>query len=481
MNTAGNIQVKLGDKELQTVKTLNITQRINDHVRVRISGIVNPDDQDSYITYTESDTILSVNQILPTGTVSLFKGLVTKVTVESVAGIYWIQIEGVSFSYALDTELKTRSYQDQNMTYQDLLQEVLSAYQKADFNISPHLAKQQLNHFFFQYQESDWDFLKRIASGHNVGLVPARTIEGICFTFGIPDHGETLDLSGEEAYQLHKDFGAYRKTKANTIEGLDETDCWIYQLKTKKLLELGQPVKFQEKSLSVLESFMVIEGDLLNFYACLTTAEGLKQKLILNEKIMGTAQEGIVIDVQNDRVRVDFNVDRLQKRQLTKEKAFWFPYATLYTASGNTGWYWMPEIGDSIKVYFPSNREHEGVALDAVRRREKESERLRKPDIKFIRTESEKEFRFDNKQLAISTNEGKMRVRLDVQDGIEITSEKEINIDSNGDIVVNCGRNMKISADKAINLECKESSINFTNKGLLEFKGTEVKKDAGDL
>lgn len=115
--------------------------------------------------------------------------------------------------------------------------------------------------------------------------------------------------------------------------------------------------------------------------------------------------------------------------------------------------------------------------MDAIRRHEEGSDRLQKPDQKYIRTVFEQEFRFDNQQLAISTNEGKMRICLDAQDGIKLTSEKEIDIESIGDISINCDHKMEISANQGINLECKESKINITNKGLLDFKGTEVKKE----
>lgn len=54
--------------------------------------------------------------------------------------------------------------------------------------------------------------------------------------------------------------------------------------------------------------------------------------------------------------------------QLDANSNYWFPYSTIYASEDNTGWYCMPEIGDSIRIYFPSKKEEEGIAISSVAR-----------------------------------------------------------------------------------------------------------------
>ena len=45
--------------------------------------------------------------------------------------------------------------------------------------------------------------------------------------------------------------------------------------------------------------------------------------------------------------------------------ARWFPYATVYSSGDGTGWYCMPEIGDKIRLYFPTEKEQDAYVISA--------------------------------------------------------------------------------------------------------------------
>jgi hypothetical protein len=51
------------------------------------------------------------------------------------------------------------------------------------------------------------------------------------------------------------------------------------------------------------------------------------------EKICGLAFSGMIVAVEQDRVRVDLEMGGLQP----ENSAYWFEYATPYAAEGNTG------------------------------------------------------------------------------------------------------------------------------------------------
>jgi uncharacterized protein involved in type VI secretion and phage assembly len=72
------------------------------------------------------------------------------------------------------------------MKYSQLIENILAEYKGAGYgdivtNGTP------LSEFILQYRETDWEFLKRLASHFKTGLVAAAEINKPHFYFGIPD------------------------------------------------------------------------------------------------------------------------------------------------------------------------------------------------------------------------------------------------------------------------------------------------------
>ena len=111
-----------------------------------------------------------------------------------------------------------------------------------------------------------------------------------------------------------------------------------------------------------------------------TPENRLRQDILYNEKVVGASVEGEVIDIEEDNVRIHLEIDKDQK----KDEAFWFPYSTFYTAEGETGWYCMPELEDQVKLYFPTNKEEEGIVLNSIRRRTKGEDFVRTLMLKYL-------------------------------------------------------------------------------------------------
>lgn len=86
--------------------------------------------------------------------------------------------------------------------------------------------------------------------------------------------------------------------------------------------------------------------------------QGVQQTEILCPHLTGASLEGRVLEAKSGRIRVHLTVDEKQDR----ETAWWFPYASSYTAEGHSGWYVMPELGDRVSVRFPTEQEADGYA-----------------------------------------------------------------------------------------------------------------------
>ena len=67
-------------------------------------------------------------------------------------------------------EKKNRSFQNKQKTYVSLENEIMEVYSKAMIS-DVASKKKELGKFIVQYQETDWEFLKRLASHFHTGLV----------------------------------------------------------------------------------------------------------------------------------------------------------------------------------------------------------------------------------------------------------------------------------------------------------------------
>ena len=77
--------------EIQILQDLTMTQTMNDHVRLSVTGIIPEDKKDSYLAIASNADQIELNQVSEGQLVRpLFKGFVTEVAVRSVHDIYYI-------------------------------------------------------------------------------------------------------------------------------------------------------------------------------------------------------------------------------------------------------------------------------------------------------------------------------------------------------------------------------------------------------
>ncbi|WP_180361824.1 hypothetical protein [Paenibacillus sp. BGI2013] len=89
------------------------------------------------------------------------------------------------------------------------------------------------------------------------------------------------------------------------------------------------------------------------------------QRKRYNSRLVGASISLHIMGVVRDEVKVQLDCDQ----EWSLATANLFPYSTMYASDDQTGWYCMPEQGDSIRLYFPNAREAGGIALSSVRKK----------------------------------------------------------------------------------------------------------------
>ncbi|PZM63391.1 hypothetical protein [Paenibacillus dendritiformis] len=105
-----------------------------------------------------------------------------------------LKVNPLKVSYAATLKAKKkRSFQNPNMSYAGLVRSVLSYYVDSDF-INYASEGDVLGTLVMQYEETDWQFLKRMASRFYTGLMPAAAFNTPKLFFGLPDNQHKGEL-----------------------------------------------------------------------------------------------------------------------------------------------------------------------------------------------------------------------------------------------------------------------------------------------
>ncbi|MGM0501838.1 MAG: YwqJ-related putative deaminase [Bacillota bacterium] len=203
--------------------------------------------------------------------------------------------------------------------------------------------------------------------------------------------------------------------------------------------------------------------------------KGIRQNIIRNEKLIGSGLTGEVIDTQNDKVRLHLDIDEQQE----KDKAYWFPYSTRYTAEGNSGWYCMPELEDSVQLHFPNAKEEDGLVMNSLPQDGESNPKMTDPEVKYFGTPEDKDMMMNEQELTFSAkSEEKSRIfiKLEENNGIEVESTEQLNFQAEKDFLIEAEKNLDIAAKEGIYFNCKESSIVLD--GETDFKASQLKIEA---
>ncbi|MCU6339889.1 hypothetical protein KW823_25570, partial [Enterobacter quasiroggenkampii] len=101
-----------------------------------------------------------------------------------------------------------------------------------------------LGSFTLQYEETDWSFLKRMASRLGTVLVPEITAESPKLFFGLPS-GKHWRLDEQEPYRVRKSFRSllgHEEQKLLFGNGFGSSSATVYSLESGRCFVLGDRV-----------------------------------------------------------------------------------------------------------------------------------------------------------------------------------------------------------------------------------------------
>jgi hypothetical protein len=486
-----HIQFKLGELILSANGlVLKIDKKINDHTRVYFEVPIDSPSGDERTKAAYMEKIMAIEEVtinlvgIP-GTkdqdgkeqpFNFFSGIITKLSLDVINNEYRLKGNALSKTYQMDIEKRIHSFQNKDMTYAQLLEKVTAKYGQKVYQSHVN-EKQNVIVMALQYLETDWEFLCRMASRIYAGLIPNDANSGVLFRLGMTTDKKTYFLNENcyQNYEVKRNSLQYRQlAAAKTINTVTEADFLLYQInKTNQYLNLGDDVKFQKPGAEKEKNkYKSKELNSFIYTYTLTPEEAFKQVKFYNPQIRGVSLTGKVLEVSSDKVKVHFNAYDVTQ---PVTEAAWLPYVTAYSAEKNTGWYWMPEKGDYVNVYFPTHKENQAVVTGSIRLLTGSKDFLDNHQVKYLRTAHGKEIRFSENEVLISgygQNDGGqiVMIKMNEKDGITIASANgNVMLYAKEGLTVTSAHDLKISAGNTLQVFSQTNSLEMD--GATNLKG----------
>lgn len=359
------IQEFVLDENINEHQKLEIQLEMDDEQRKNLERIIEKEDVGIEIELANVDK--DVKRRVFSGIVDYFEIL--------DYGSYGCRILMRAFSKSVlfdrKNEKKYRVFQDRNLMFSDIIDEINKDYADKKLEIKySDIAKKQIGSLIVQFDETDWEFLVRLASQLKTGMF---VIEQGIILFGIVEMGE---IKKENKY--FSDYSLVRDYKN-----------LYYKVQSNKVINLGDTVSISENTVenegndkdssgnkgnfSVLKSKIFLKDFILKSEFLATDMSSYHIFRKYNEKIKGCRIEANVERVFEDggiakmEVRFAEGLKKIVQERSNEEsndkayddygiKRFPLSYQTFYSQT-NTGFFCTPEVNDTVEVYFPNEDE----------------------------------------------------------------------------------------------------------------------------
>lgn len=392
---------------------MEIHKKINTHSEACIICEVTKEQADTMLNGINDGDYVTITSKGSTDV--LFLGVKYNLEITETGDYRTAKLELKSTSYLLDKKKKSRTFQNTKLYYHTLMEKIAEKQAVIRF----HITDNRIGSFCMQKDETDWAMLLRLASQCGACVIANVTTKKPIINIGVDS--ETSDIG------------------APSIDG------------QSKAFITGTTSTFQK-------------GTLQTTYST-GAQDAFKQKRISNDNAVGKMFTGVVKAVEREKVQVFF--DQIDA-EYDNDGDTWFEYSAAYAGKGGTygsGMYFMPEVDDRVRVFFPNGDDSEGFAFAS-----ETGYVLDDPAKISWKAPGGQEILFTKDGIRITGKQNSIYIEMRDHDaagvGIDIYSEKDINLSTHpGDgeedysIWLYGKEGILMNADKQIVFETPEAAI----------------------
>lgn len=409
--------------DIPQILELEISQEINEHGRLVLCGSLK-DDEKLAETIQAEGTRLKLGYREADGTphdLPLFDGLIERVHIFREGGLSRVILSAVSGSWLLDKEERSHSFQNVGMDYAGVVDQVVAGV--GGTAICSEGEGVSIGKPLIQYRETDWSFLRRLASHFNSYLVPDITSAKPCLWFGMRQgNGEAEFLEPKVDTGLDKRYYEVDGEGA----GIPKAAFLYRMVEDAGDFKIGDLTPELGAGFRICGKKVQSKGGILLFTYRSGRPEGQSTQMEYNEQFTGLSLGGTVSGTDKETVRVSLDIDGV-------EGSYPYPWAP---PTGNI-MYCMPKPGTKASLYFRSHDEREGQATNSPRSNGGACSGMSNPSKRTLTTEHGKQLNlFADCMSMIGSGDGVNPLQLMMPDagGMVLQSHSKFEMVSQGGI-----------------------------------------------
>lgn len=444
----GKLQLK--GIEVNAIESVELTAEWNQHACLNVKCLVEKEHVDSYASLggqKEKVTLMHEDT-------RLFSGIVTAASCKVEKGKAILMLDVTDSTWQLDRKKKSRSFQDVSKTFQEVAEKIHSCIFHCENKVTGKL--------ILQYQETDWEFLKRLASKCNTMIYADMTSEHMALYFGVNGQKKAIK---PELYDCIRERNLEKNTYACIFESPD-------------FINIGDVVELDGRKLVVDQMQMnAKKAQLVGTYHAMP-AEDCMYPVIYCPDMAGAALQGTVIESQKDKVKVHLAIDE------GKESAdvYLFPFSAMQASSDGSGWYYMPEVGDCVKVCIPAWEEKGAFAVSAVSTYDGAADAqdmMGDTSVKYMRNLTGKQIQLTPGGIAADGGGQASGLQMGTDGTIAFTGKQAVTMKSSESITIVAMGDLNIHADETIDIKAETTGeLVFDDAGEITELGGQVNINA---
>ncbi len=372
---------------------------------------------------------------------ALYSGIIQKAESREENGYCLLRLELCSGSVLLDLKKEKRSFQDVSMTCGQIIRKA-AAESGMTILCPEELDREPVGFPVIQYRETDWEFIRRLASRFGLPVYPEPTMGGGKLCVGLPETGTVKPMSCL-GYTARMDRKFYQA--GGEQEGRDRRQYRTCEVRSLDLFRVGDLAEWDGKQLPVCAREVHMQGGHLEFTYVLADRSWTWQRRLGNPKISGMSLLGTVKKCAGETVQLELDIDSGRSGQPC------YPWTWVPT-TGNL-MYMMPQAGTRVSLYFKGDEEESAIAVNCIRSGAgcKEADPLDK---------------------SLTTEHG-MQMRLCRCDMGVVTLKEKVLLDDLTGIRMEGSGGLHILAAGEVKLEGQEVNLNG-NRGVIMYEGKAV-------
>ncbi len=305
------------------IESLHIKREINDHGTMVVTGRLNLDSTILEKNIFEKDIEIKLSN--KNGSEILFKGIISEVKYFTNADCYDVNLKCVTTSFKLDMNTNRSIFAGNENTYKSIVTQITTNYN--DICLNFNVENKDAGVLVVQKNETDWDFIKRMASHFDIGLYYNFTKGENKINFGKPNINKYINID-EHIGIIRKDFRQ------------DYLEC---EFRSHKIFELGETVIYRDIEYFISSiSAEIMENEMIFNYV-ITTKFNLDQNNKSNN-INKTTIDGRIVDINDNNIKVQLK----GFDEIHNESTVWVPYSTVFMKYNIKENVFKVEVGDDV-------------------------------------------------------------------------------------------------------------------------------------